>query len=180
MGLSYETNRLILRIFETSDAKMVQSLAGNEEVSRTTLSIPHPYPDGTAEAWIERIRNAFQKGEIYSFAMLQKENGMLIGCVSLRVSKKENQAELAYWVGRPFWGQGYATEAAQHIVEFGFEKLNLNRIFAAAMTKNPASYKVMRKIGMKKEDKFPKQILKSGIYEDLVYFGLVKSDVYKD
>lgn len=66
------------------------------------------------------------------------------------------------------------------IVEFGFEKLNLNRIFAAAMTKNPASYKVMRKIGMKKEDKFPKQILKYGIYEDLVHFGLVKSDIYKD
>ncbi|WP_054024944.1 GNAT family N-acetyltransferase [Bacillus sp. FJAT-28004] len=172
----FETNRLILRLFEASDANMVQTLAGNEEVARTTLSIPHPYPDGAAEAWIERTRNAYQKGEIYSFAMVKKENKMLIGCVSLRVSKSEKQAELAYWVGRPFWGRGYATEAAQTIVKFGFEGLNLNRILAAAMTKNPASYKVMHKLGMKSEDNFPKQVLKSGIYEDLVHYGLVKSD----
>lgn len=175
-----ETNRLILRLFESSDAKMVQTLAGNEEIANTTLGIPHPYPDGAAEAWIERIRNAYQKGEIFSFAMVQKENGMLIGCVTLRVSKSENHADLAYWVGRPFWGQGYATEAAQRIVKFGFEGLCLHRILAAAMTKNPASYKIMHKIGMKSENNFPKQVLKSGVYEDLVHYGLAKSDVIKE
>ncbi|BBH24264.1 hypothetical protein Back11_56090 [Paenibacillus baekrokdamisoli] len=172
----FETNRVILRLFEPADAKMVQKLAGHEEVARTTLSIPHPYPDGAAEAWIERTRQAAENGEIYSFAMVKKEGKSLIGCVSLRVSKNDNQAELAYWVGRPFWGQGFATEAAQTIVQFGFDELQLNRIFAAAMTKNPASYKVMSKIGMKYEDTFPKHVLKSGIYEDIVFYELVKTE----
>jgi len=176
----FQTNRLTLRLFEPSDALLVQALAGSEDVARTTLSIPHPYPDGAAEAWIERTRNASKNGDIYSFAMVKKEDEMLIGCVSLRVSKSENQAELAYWVGRPYWGQGYATEAAQKIVKFGFEGLGLNHISAAAMTKNPASYKVMQKIGMKPEDNFPKEILKSGIYEDLVHYGMVKSEIIND
>ncbi|MNO23039.1 putative ribosomal N-acetyltransferase YdaF [compost metagenome] len=136
----FQTNRLTLRLFEPSDALLVQALAGSEEVARTTLSIPHPY----------------------------------------RVLKSENQAELGYWVGRPFWGQGYATEAAQKIVKFGFEGLRLDHIFAAAMTKNPASYKVMQKIGMKPEDNLPKQILKSGMYEDLVHYGMVKSEIIND
>lgn len=178
MELRFETNRLMLRLFETSDAKRVQTLAGKEEVARTTLSIPHPYPDGAAEAWIERTRNASDNGGIYSFAMVDKEAAMLIGCVSLRVSKSDNEAELAYWVGLPYWGQGYATEAAKRIVQFGFQELNLNRVFAAAMTKNPASYKVMKKIGMKPQDRLPKQVLKSGIYEELIHYQLDKSDYF--
>jgi ribosomal-protein-alanine N-acetyltransferase len=172
MGPRLETSRLNLRLFEPSDAKTVQLLAGNEEVARTTLSIPHPYPDGAAEAWIERIRNAFNNGDLFSFAMIRKKDELLIGCVSLRVAKKENQAELAYWVGLPYWGQGYATEAAQSVCKFGFTDLKLKRIFAAAMVNNPASYTVMKKIGMKSEDSFPKQILKSGVYEELVHYAL--------
>jgi ribosomal-protein-alanine N-acetyltransferase len=176
MEPKFETNRLILRLFEPSDESLVQELAGHEEVARTTLSIPHPYPDGAAGAWIDRTRQAAQNGDIYSFAMAIKEDDSLIGCVSLRIAKSHNHAELAYWVGRPFWGQGFATEAAQAIVDFGFNALQLNRIFAAAMTKNQASYKVMTKIGMIHEGTFPKHVLKSGSYEDLVYYGMVKTD----
>jgi [ribosomal protein S5]-alanine N-acetyltransferase len=61
-----ETNRLMLRLFQSSDASVVQVLAGHEEVSHTTLSIPHPYPDGEAETWINRTRQAAQNGDIYS------------------------------------------------------------------------------------------------------------------
>lgn len=65
---NFVTERLILRLFKITDAKSVQELAGDEEVARTTLSIPHPYPDGAAEGWIERTSNAAQRGEIFSFA----------------------------------------------------------------------------------------------------------------
>ncbi|AZN40391.1 GNAT family N-acetyltransferase [Paenibacillus albus] len=176
MELRLETDRLFLRLFEASDAESVQTLAGDAEVARTTLAIPHPYPDGAAEAWIERIRTAYQEGKIYSLAIVPKESGSVIGCVTLRVSKSDNKGDLAYWVGRPFWGQGYATEAAKALLKFGFEDLNLNRVVAAAMTNNPASYTVMQKIGMKREDNEPKQILKDGVYEDLVHYGLFRSD----
>ena len=120
----------------------------------------------------QSARQAALKGEIYSFSMINKVDNSLIGCVSLRVSKSDNEAELGYWVGHPFWGQGFATEAAQAVVDFGFEELNLRRIFAAAMTKNPTSSNVMSKIGMKFEKNLPKHILKSGVYEDLVLYGM--------
>jgi ribosomal-protein-alanine N-acetyltransferase len=179
MAHRFETNRLLLRHFDSSDAKVVQVLAGNEEVARTTLSIPYPYPDGAAEGWIEATRQSSEKGDNYAFAMVKKEDESLIGCMSLGVSKNHKRAELAYWVGLPFWGQGFATEAAQRIVQFGFEDLELNRIFAAAMTNNPGSYQVMTKIGMKHEGTFPQHVMKWGSYEDLVFYGMVKSDYIK-
>lgn len=61
--------------------------------------------------------------------MLKKEEGALIGNMSMGVSLKHKRAELAYWVGKPFWGQGYATEAAQRIVQFGFEDLERYDLF---------------------------------------------------
>lgn len=67
---NFETERLVLRLFQLTDAKSVQELAGHEEVARTTLSIPHPYPDGAAEAWIERTRCAAESDDIFSFAFL--------------------------------------------------------------------------------------------------------------
>ncbi|RAV09195.1 GNAT family N-acetyltransferase [Paenibacillus contaminans] len=180
MTHKFETQRLFLRFFELSDAKVVQELAGNEEVARTTLSIPYPYPDGAAEKWIETVRQSSEKGDSYAFAIIKKDDGALIGNMSMGVSSKHKRAELAYWIGKPFWGQGYATEAARRIVQFGFEDLELNRIFAAAMTKNPGSYKVMTKIGMKEEGTFPQHVLKWGVYEDLVFYGMMQSEYLKN
>ncbi|MGO4371700.1 GNAT family N-acetyltransferase, partial [Paenibacillus sp. MCAF20] len=91
-------------------------------------------------------------------------------------TKHHNRAELAYWMGKPYWGLGYATEAARRVVQFGFEELALNRIHAAAMTRNPASYNVMIKAGMKYEGTFPQHIKKWEQYEDLVFYGLNRSD----
>ncbi|MFP3380462.1 GNAT family N-acetyltransferase, partial [Bacillus sp. SIMBA_069] len=102
-------------------------LAGSEEVARTTLSIPHPYPEGVAEQWIESTLRAAEKGESYTFAIVKKEDEELMGCMSLLVSKSHKRAELGYWFGHPYWGQGFATEAARRIVAFGFEELGLNR-----------------------------------------------------
>jgi RimJ/RimL family protein N-acetyltransferase len=176
MMLRFETNRLILRLFESTDAQMVQFLAGTKEVASTTLSIPHPYPDGAAGQWIEATRLSSGRGDNYAFAMVKKEDDSLVGCMSMGVSQKHKRAELAYWVGQPYWSQGYATEAARRIVQFGFEDLELNRIFAAAMTRNPGSYKVMSKIGMKYEGTFPQHVVKWGSCEDLVFYGMVRSD----
>jgi ribosomal-protein-alanine N-acetyltransferase len=96
--------------------------------------------------------------------------------MSINVSKHHKRGELAYWLGRPFWGNGYATEAAKRLVAFGFKDLELNKICAAAMTKNPASSNVMKKVGMKFEGEFKQHILKWNEFEDLVYYGMTKID----
>ncbi len=71
--------------------------------------------------------------------------------MTLRVDHNHQKGELAYWVGQTYWGKGYATEAAEAMVAFGFETLELNRIHAATLTVNPASSRVMEKAGMRLE-----------------------------
>ncbi len=71
------------------------------------------------------------------------ETDELIGAIGLTLSKKYDHAEMGYWIGVPFWGKGYCTEAAKIVLQYGFEELKLNRIFAHHMTNNPASGKVM-------------------------------------
>lgn len=74
------------------------------------------------------------------------------------------------------WGKGYATEAAQLIIDFGFNELNLNRIWAPIMSKNKASCKVMEKVGMSYEGTLKQDILRWGQYEDVDIYGLLKAN----
>lgn len=179
LEMTYETKRLRLRRFELEDAGQVQALAGDLEVARTTLHIPHPYPDGAAEVWIESTHRNIEAGTSYAFAMIHKETDVLMGAMTIGVTRNHDRGELAYWVGKPYWGQGYGTEAAAWIMQFGFEQLELNRIWAAAMTKNPGSSSIMKKIGMQYEGLFKEHVKKWDVYEDLEYYGLSKRDYVK-
>jgi len=134
------------------DATRVQELAGNEGVAKTTLAIPHPYPIEAAESWIESHPRMVKNGT-FPFAMVLKSESILVGTMTICVNKSHEKGELAYW------GNGYATEAAAEIVRHSFEDLNLNRVWARAMSKNPASVKVMENIGMKKKEFSSKTLL---------------------
>ncbi|MCQ6563061.1 GNAT family N-acetyltransferase [Paenibacillus mendelii] len=179
MQPTFETERLCLRPWKLTDASSIRELAGSKEVAATTLSIPHPYPEGAAESWIDACHHRSAEGNGYSFAITSKDQHTLLGCISLNVSKPHRRGELAYWLGRAFWCNGFATEAAKQIVHFGFHNLHLNKIHAAAMTKNPASSNVMIKVGMEYEGTFKQHIMKWDVYEDLVYYGLVRADYEK-
>jgi RimJ/RimL family protein N-acetyltransferase len=167
---------LILRAFQIEDAKTVQQLAGDYEVAKTTLSLPYPYPDGAAETWINFRKDAAKNGHGYTFAVVRKLDDALLGCISLNLTSQHSRGELGYWLGRRYWGQGYMTEAAREVLKFGFSSLGLNRIWAAAMTSNPASSAVMAKIGMKREGTFRQHIIKWGTPHDVDYYGMTKAD----
>lgn len=171
-----ETERLILRPFDLSDAKRVQLLAGDEAIASTTLAIPHPYEDGMAEEWIRTHPEAYEKGKSISFAIGMKSSGELLGAISLTFHQEHVHAELGYWVGKPYWNRGYCTEAAREVVRHGFEELSLNRIHAMHLSRNIASGKVMQNIGMKHEGKRRQHILKWGTFEDVELYGLLKSE----
>lgn len=170
------TERLILRPFELSDAKDVKRLAGEYEIADTTILIPHPYEDGMAEEWISTHKPKFEAGEIVNFAITLQDSGDLIGAIGLVINKIHNHAELGYWIGKPFWSKGYCTEAARAILKFGFTDLNLNRIHAHYMTRNAASGTIMKKIGMTREGLMRQHIKKWDKYEDIVLYGILKSD----
>ena len=84
-----------------------------------------------------------------------------------------NQAELGYWIGKPYWNKCYASEAAKAILRFGFKELNLHRIHAHHLSRNPASGKVLQKIGMQHEGCLRHHIRKWGKFEDMEMYGIL-------
>ena len=100
----------------------------------------------------------------------------LIGAVGLRLELDDRRAELGYWIGKPYWNQGYCTEAARAAIQFGFEQLELNRIFANHFVRNPASGRVMQKLGMVYEGRLRQHVKKWDAFEDLELYGILKDD----
>src|SRR5690554_6346506 len=129
-----------------------------------------------AEEWIETHAENFDEDRILTLAITQKEEKYLIGAISIGFNNNYDRGELAYWVGKKYWSNGYCTEAALGIMEYGFKKMNLNRIYACHLGKNPASGKVMKKIGMKYEGVLRQHVKKWDEYEDLLYYGLLKEE----
>lgn len=175
MNRRLETERLVLRPFTLADAGDVQRLAGNKAIADTTLNIPHPYEDGMAEAWIATHQPGLDAGELAAFAMTLKSGDALIGAISLKIDMEMQSADMGYWVGEPFWGQGYCTEAARRVVEFGFNDLNLRRIHAMHLERNPASGRVLQKIGMTREGAGPLDGDVTDAAETLIHYGLFRS-----
>lgn len=171
-----ETPRLILRPFDLADARDVQRLAGDWAVADTTLVIPHPYEDGLAEQWISTHRPGFEAGALANFAIVVREPRELVGAIGLSIRQGFDRAELGYWIGKPYWGRGYCTEAGRAVVEFGFASLDLNRIHAGHFARNPASGRVMQKLGMTLEGTLRQHDKARGRYEDLVIYGLLRSE----
>lgn len=145
--LALETKRLILRPYKLSDAGQVISLAGDSRVSDTTLNIPHPYTIHMAREWISTHKNEWKKRTGLVYAVTEKNTGQLLGTVSL-VEINESNAELGYWLGFPYWGNGYCSEAVKALIEHAFSVLNLSFLYAEHLTSNPASGRVMIKNGM--------------------------------
>jgi [ribosomal protein S5]-alanine N-acetyltransferase len=170
------TERLVLRPFALSDAADVQRLAGEWAVADTTLSIPHPYPDGAAGQWISSHAERFERREIMTLAVTLRDGGELAGCISLRLHDAHGRAELGYWMGVPYWNRGYCSEAARALVAYGFEQLGLHRIYAHHLTRNPASGRVMQKAGMIYEGTQRQHVKKWERYEDLAAYGILRSE----
>jgi [ribosomal protein S5]-alanine N-acetyltransferase len=175
-----QTARLILREFALADAPDVQRLVGEWEVARTLLSLPHPYEDGMSEKWIATHRPAYEAGERVTWAVALREQAALVGSITLHLHPPHDNAELGYWIGKPYWGCGYATEAAEEVVRYGFEDLGLHRIHASHFGSNPASGKVMRKVGMSHEGHRPEHYKQWETYEDRVEYGLLARDWRKN
>ena len=168
-----ETERLRLRPFDLADAAEVQRLAGDAEVASTTFRIPHPYEDGMAEAWISSLEARCRSGQEVVFAIARKEDGQLLGAAGLSMFLDQGKAELGYWIGRPYWNRGYATESAAKTLEFGFQQLGLISVFAHHMVRNPASGRVMQKIGMQHKHRLREFIEKDGVREDCHWYEIM-------
>lgn len=170
------TERLILRPFILADAPTVRLLAGAREVAETTLNIPHPYPDGSAEQWIATHPQRFADGTLATFAIVERQRRAVVGAIGLAIEPQHALGELGYWIGVPFWGRGYATEAAHALLSYGFTTLHLNRIQARHFLRNPASGRVMQKVGMSHEGTFREAMRKWDRFEDIALYAVLAAE----
>ena len=174
-----ETRRLILRPYTLNDTPEIQRFLSDGDIASNIANITHPLEDGYAEEWVRTRMERLEKGEEVSFAINHRQEGYLIGAIGLNISKEHKRADIWYWIGKPYWNNDYCTEAAQAVVEYGFEVLKFNRIWGDHMTRNPASGKVLQKIGMKYEGCLRQHYMKWGIFEDLDCYGILRSEYSK-
>lgn len=170
-----KTQRLVLRPFDIAEAPAVQRLAGLPEVALTTQNIPHPYEDGMAEEWIATHASSWDERQSLTFAVTNEADG-LVGAAGLHLNNEHRRGELGYWIGLPFWNRGYATEASAALLDFGFGMLGLYRIQASHMTRNPASGRVMQKLGMTLEGVHRQYALIRGRFEDVAMYAVLRED----
>ena len=171
-----KTDRLMLRPFTASDAKNIQQLAGDEAIADTTLNIPNPYDIGRAKEWIDSLQPQFEKGKRTVFAMIDCKTDNFFGAIELRIDQRYQRGELGYWIGKPFWNSGYCTEAGQAVLEYGFARLNLNRIYANHFSRNEASGRVLQKLGMLHEGHARQHVKKGDRFEDIEIYGILKKE----
>lgn len=174
---SLTTERLLLRPFQEADSDMVQDLLQCKEIAANTRTIEHPYPEGAARIWIGTHLEKWNLGHAAVFAICKQEDPKtVIGAIGLEINAQDENAELGYWIGEPFWGQGICSEAASEILKFGFTVLGLHKIHAHHLAHNEASGRVMQKIGMQKEGYLRSHMKKWGVFEDIVFYGIVTGD----
>ncbi len=171
-----KTHRLTLRPFTLEDAPELQRLAGDRAIADTTQSIPHPYEDGMAEKWISSHFETFNQGKGVDFAITRNSDKALVGAISLMHIIKGHQATLGYWIGKPYWSKGFCTEAAHAVLNFAFTKFRMIRVHASHITRNPASGRVMQKLGLRHEGCQRQQIRKWGKFEDLELYGILEEE----
>jgi len=171
---TFQTRRLILRDFEEADWKAVHSYASDPEVVRYVDWGPN-----TVEETRNFVRRAIaaqkeQPRRNYHFAIVLKAENRLIGACGIFVSNPNNrEGWIGFVLNRHFWGQGYATEAAKALLEFGFEKLHLHRIFATCDPENVASAHVLEKIGMLREGHLREHKWVKGKWRDSLLYAIL-------
>ncbi len=176
------TKRLVLRQFCSSDAQRLHYLANDKQVANGAHYMPYPFLASAAEEWLVKHKELVREGRAAVFAICQRsptesnESPELIGTVGLAIVEVDQRAEIGYWLGREYWGNGFCTEAVVAVVEYGFEDLGLHRIFAHHISRNVASARVLEKAGFSKEGVFRQHARKWGVFEDTVCYGMLCSD----
>lgn len=166
------TARLLLRPFELTDVDDVWAYASDPEVARYR-PLPDPYTRDHAAEFVDRqMRTDWSTTP--EFAVVYRRR--VIGGVSLHVNPEHETAELGYLLGRRWWGQGLATEAAGAVVNWGFQSFQLHKVYARAHVDNRPSWRVMERLGMTREGVLRGHWKMRDEHVDLVYYAVFRDE----
>ena len=166
------TERLLLRPFSFEDVEAVHAYASDPEWSRF-LPVPCPYTLRDAEEFVANNIVRGQNGED-RFAIELDE--VAVGAIGLRHEAAASMASLHYSIARPHWNRGLMTEAAQAVVDWGFREFELAKIYSWADVENVGSWRVMEKIGMKREGTLRSHGVDRDGRQDFHYYGILRSE----
>ncbi len=173
------TERFTLRALRLGDAAAVHRLVNDWDVAKNLARVPFPYPSTLAEEWIASTHDQMAAGDAWHLAITGEENGaeVLVGCVGLTRSQKDDSAELGYWIGRRYWGHGVAPEAAGKLARWALANLDLGLITASALTDNVRSQAVLRRIGFRDAGQGSQDFVSRGGAMPVALFALRREDL---
>lgn len=164
------SQRLVLRAPHEEDIDALSNLANNANIATMVARMPHPYTAKDAADFVRRAK----LGEIGKcvYAITKAENGAFLGCCGLEPHPGDAQTlELGYWLGEPYWNQGFATEAAHALIDMAFRTREIDHIDARCRVTNIASRRVIQKCGF--------QFQGSGMVGSLALGGMVPVEWFR-
>ncbi|MBQ9940170.1 MAG: GNAT family N-acetyltransferase [Clostridia bacterium] len=171
-----ETERLILRQLLVRDRDDMYEYASNPAVTEYLMWQEHPSPEYTAK-YLRYIQPRYRRGELFDWAIVLREQNKMIGtCGFCGFDTTHNCAEAGYVVSDRYWGQSYAAEALNAVIDFGFSELSLQRIFARHIVGNCRSGKVMEKCGMQYEGIMRGSMYIKNRYRDVAVYAILRED----
>ncbi|MBV9539904.1 MAG: GNAT family N-acetyltransferase [Alphaproteobacteria bacterium] len=161
MCISLETERLLLRPPGRRDIPAIVPLANDYDVAKNLAKLPHPYTAQDGEMYVRTSEEKRAAGTDFAFAITRKSDGVFMGGIGLHL--KDGSFEFGYWLGKPYWKQGYATEAACRLVAFAFDDLKADLVWAGWFHDNPRSGNVLAKLGCVPDRFEPRHSLARGM-----------------
>jgi [ribosomal protein S5]-alanine N-acetyltransferase len=176
-SVALETPRLVLRELRADDADAIQEYAGDVEVVRHLDWGPNTAADTERFLAVASSAREATPRTAYHLAVVLKAAGRLIGGCRIEIrSPAHGGGDLGYALARTAWGKGYATEAAGALLEFGFERLVLHRIWATCDVENHASVRVLEKIGMRREGQLRQNVRRQGEWRDSYLYAVLRPE----
>ncbi len=181
------TVRLKLRPFSIEEAPAVAKLVNDPLVTRDLRTLECPYTVQDARDWLVQLPAEWDEGRSAVFGIELREPlqadgtkpwpaGILVGSIGMLLNGKNSRGELGYWLGRDFWGNGFCSEAATAVLDFAFTNLGLHKVTSECLARNPASARVLEKVGFDQEGLLKQHFRKTELetFSDVQVFGLLR------
>jgi len=163
------SQRLVMRAPHEDDIDALAHLANNANIANMVARMPHPYTVADAADFVRRTRAGAIGKCVY--AITKADNGAFLGCCGIEPHEDGRTVELGYWLGEPFWNQGYATEAAHALIDMVFRTRDIEQIDARCRVMNIPSRRVIQKCGF--------QFQATGMVQSLAVGGMVPVEWYR-
>jgi RimJ/RimL family protein N-acetyltransferase len=171
------TRRLTLTILAADDADRVAEIGAQVDVAAMTISVPQPMTPAVAHDWISHQRDAMAAGTAATYAVKLRPDLPALGIVSLHHIDREHRcAELSFWFSDEARGQGYASEAAGSLVQYGFADVGLHRIEAYHIARNIPSARVLLRVGFRFEGTLRERVTNGSQREDVKLWAMLRTD----